>query len=423
MRLDKFKLENFRKFKDLSLDLKPGVNILIGENAAGKTSILEALTILLGSYFYGINSRFANSPSIHKTKDVTFSQNELGQFDRLYPTRLTAEGEIFNSSIEWNRELNSAKGKTTVKGLADLRKIIKNNLSQTLPIITYYSISRLQPTSMDSSSYQKDERFEAYELALNAKASVKKFIKWFENEDRISYQEKQDTYALTVVSKAIKSCIPNTKRVYYDAKLSEIIIENIHKEKTLFSLMSDGYRIITSLIGDLAYRCAVLNAHLGEHCLNKTNGIVLIDEIETHLHPSWQERVINDLQSVFPKIQFIISTHSPIVLSATKANVIHLDYLQNGKEQQKVYTYGRKTEYIMYSEQGVVGRPPVIQEQINRFYELIDSTVEELSEEKLSKAKRILEELFIAQFGEKDPDTVRAKSDYEFAEMEFKGEF
>ncbi len=413
MRIDKVNIKNFRKFKDLNLDIKPGVNILIGENAAGKTSILEALNILIGSYFYGINSRFVNSPSIHKTRDVQFSQNELGQFDRMYPTKLSAEGEIFNFPTQWDRELKTAKGKTTIKGISHFKKIVEQNSDDTYPIITYYSISRLQTTNIDLSSYKKDERFEAYEHALDAKASVKKFIKWFENEDRTSYQEKEETFALKTVSNAIQLCIPNSKRVYYDAKLSEIVIENKQNEKTLFSLMSDGYRIVTSLIGDLAYRCAVLNAHLGEHCLDTTNGIVLIDEIETHLHPSWQQRVINDLQSVFPKIQFIISTHSPIVLSATKANVIRLDNIELQTEKQEIHTYGRKPEYILYSEQGVKSRNQVVQDQIDQFYELIDS------KEGLIEAKEILDSLFIAQFGESDPDTVRAISDYEFALMEF----
>lgn len=129
--------------------------------------------------------------------------------------------------------------------------------------------------------------------------------------------------------------------------------------------MSDGYKIIISLIGDLSYRCAILNPQLGINCLSKVSGVVLIDEIETHLHPSWQQRILNDLGKVFPLIQFIITTHSPIVLSATKAHVIRFG---EKSVSTNTFTYGRKPEYIMYSEQDVLSRTKEVQDKIDLFY-------------------------------------------------------
>ncbi|MFA8451403.1 MAG: AAA family ATPase [Bacteroidales bacterium] len=415
MQLNKIELENFRKFKKLEVQLKAGVNILIGDNASGKTSILEAISIIIGSFFSGINSRFAISPSISPTKDVSFIKNKEGQLSRQYPTKLRAQGTVFDKEVIWNRELNSAKGATTKSGLSDLKVIIAENCNKKdLPVLAYYSTTRLQSDKNNSTSYKKDEIFEAYQNALNAKTSVNKFIKWFENEDRISYQNKSNTFALDIVSEAIKHCIPDCKRVYYDARLGEIVIQNLNKEITLFSLMSDGYKMITSLVGDLSYRCSVLNAHLKEKCLRETKGVVIIDEIETHLHPSWQQNIINELSRVFPKIQFVISTHSPIVLSAAKANVIGLDNNHSLEKSRKIYAYGRNLENIMVSEQGVYPRLSSIQNQIDRFYELIESKAG------LEEAERILKELFVGQFGESDPETIRAISDYELAKIEFK---
>jgi predicted ATP-binding protein involved in virulence len=324
MRIDKLQINNFRKFKDLNLNFKPGVNILIGDNAAGKTSVLESLKILIGSYFYGINSKHVNSPSIHKIKDIQFLQDEQGIFSRIYPTQVRAEGKVFDEQVCWSRELRTAKGASTTAGLSDLKKIVSVHKNDVLPIVAFYSTARFNVESRDSSPYKNDERYAAYKNALNANSSISTFVQWFENQDRISYQYKERTYALNVVSDAIMNCLPNCKRVFYDAKLTDILIEDENNVVTPFSLMSEGYRLITSLIGDLAYRCAVLNSSLEADCLRETSGVVLIDDIEIHLHPSWQQRVVNDLHRTFPKIQFIISTHSPIVLSGVQANVIRL---------------------------------------------------------------------------------------------------
>lgn len=417
MRIDKLQINNFRKFKELDLNFKPGVNILIGDNAAGKTSVLESLKILIGSYFYGINSKHVNSPSIHRTKDVQFLQDENGKFSRIYPTQVKAEGKVFNEQVCWSRELRTAKGASTTAGLSDLKKIVSVHENDVLPIVAFYSTARFNVESRDSSPYKNDERYAAYKNALNANSSISAFVQWFENQDRISYQYKERTYALNVVSDAIMNCLPNCKRVFYDAKLTDILIEDENNVVTPFSLMSEGYRLITSLIGDLAYRCAILNSLLEADCLRETTGVVLIDEIETHLHPSWQQRVVNDLHRTFPKIQFIISTHSPIVLSGVQANVIRLsdnavadDFITTDSD---ILTYGRRPEYIMYSEQGVLARTHEVQIQIDEFYSLVET------KEGLKDAKKILDNLFIAQFGENDPDTVRAVSDYEFALMEF----
>ncbi len=417
MQINKISLKNFRKFSELDMIFQKGVNILIGDNAEGKTSILEALKVVLGGFFCGVNSSFVNSPSIHKIKDVRYVQESEGNLTRHYPVSIIAEGHVFDSNVEWSRELNTAKSTTTISGLSNLKNIVSTNIEnekKSLPIISFYSISRLKSKTKDSSTYKKEEKYIAYKNALEATANIGDFIKWFENEDRISYQEKSNTNALEIVCEAIKDCLPNCKRVFYDSKLSDVVIEDNSNNFTPFSFMSEGYKLTTSLVGDLIYRCVTLNPHLKKDCLKSISGVVLIDEIETHLHPSWQQRIVEDLKRVFPKIQFIISTHSPIILTGAAANIIKLD--EYSTNQEKILAYGRKPDYVMYSAQGVDSRKPDIQNQINKFYELLES------KEGLFEAKKILKNLFYKQFGNSDPDTVKAQRAYEFAEFEFENE-
>ena len=91
-------------------------------------------------------------------------------------------------------------------------------------------------------------------------------------------------------------------------------------------MMRDGYRNMIGMIADIAYRCIKLNPHLGVNALKETNGLVLIDELDLHLHPSWQKAIVKELTTSFPKIQFVATTHSPfIVQSLAKDQIINLE--------------------------------------------------------------------------------------------------
>ncbi len=83
-----------------------------------------------------------------------------------------------------------------------------------------------------------------------------------------------------------------------------------------FNYLSDGFRSMVAMAADIAYRASLLNPHLGEDAAKETSGIVLIDEIDLHLHPKWQRRIVRELQSAFPDLQFIATTHSPFILQS-----------------------------------------------------------------------------------------------------------
>lgn len=103
-----------------------------------------------------------------------------------------------------------------------------------------------------------------------------------------------------------------------------------------FRMLSDGVRNMLAMVADIAYRAAVLNPQLEEQAASETPGIVLIDEIDLHLHPKWQRKVVNDLRKTFPKIQFIATTHSPFIIQSLKdGELINLDKLDNPIEVEE----------------------------------------------------------------------------------------
>lgn len=96
------------------------------------------------------------------------------------------------------------------------------------------------------------------------------------------------------------------------------VTPNGEKEKLQFRQLSDGYRNIIGMVADIAYRCIKLNPHLGENAVKETPGIVLIDELDLHLHPNWQRRIVEDFKNTFPGIQFVATTHSPFIIQSLK---------------------------------------------------------------------------------------------------------
>jgi len=131
-------------------------------------------------------------------------------------------------------------------------------------------------------------------------------------------------------------CLEDCQSVYYDLQQDRLVATLADKHSRPVNLLSDGQRTILAMTADIAYRAAVLNPHLGERAILETPGIVLIDEIDLHLHPNWQRKIINNLRTSFPLIQFMVTTHSPtIVQSLQPGEVINLNDYNIGEYYDK----------------------------------------------------------------------------------------
>ena len=165
--------------------------------------------------------------------------------------------------------------------------------------------------------------------------------------------------------------------------------------------MSDGYKNTLSMIGDIAYRMAVLNPTLGNQVLEKTPGVVLIDEIDLHLHPQWQQTILNDLHAIFPEVQFIVSSHAPAVINSVPKEQIRI--LDNGKIYMPVaQTYGRDANSILREVMQVSDRPVAVKLRMDLFYAYMD-------EKKYQEADKVLKEIENI-VGATDPDVAAART-------------
>ena len=172
-------------------------------------------------------------------------------------------------------------------------------------------------------------------------------------------------------------------------------------QKFAMDEMSDGYKNTLSMIGDIAYRMAVLNPMLGDKVLEDTSGVVVIDEIDLHLHPQWQQTIISDLNTIFPKIQFIVSSHAPAVINSVAREQIRI--LDNGEiYMPAAQTYGRDANSILREVMKVSERPTDIKQRMNLFYSYMD-------ENNYKEANNVLTEIE-AIVGTTDPDIAAAST-------------
>ena len=426
MTIDYMSISNFRKFENLDISLKPHMNVIVGNNAAGKTTVLDALAIGLGSFFLGIDG--IPSSGIKKT-DIRMVSNFVGSVvDRQPQLPVTIEccGVIDKESILWIRSLNSESGNTTygeanrIKEKASMFQVSirsgKNDV--VLPLISYYGTGRLWAQKKEKQSSEDrrlDSRFNGYTDALSAMSNEKLMISWFRKMTMIQLQEGKELPELKAVRKAIADCCQSGNSSYsevdvrFNLKTNELEIifidENGIKQNQPFHELSDGYKNTLSLVGDIAYRMAVLNPQLLDNVVRQTPGVVLIDEIDQHLHPLWQKTILNSLMNVFPKIQFIVTTHSPTVISsAENSNLILLD--NDGCHYYDRDVYGKDVNSVLCEIMGTKYRPDKIDRRIDDFNTCLDNG-------DYNKARIILDELK-ELLGENNTDVVNAQIAYDF---------
>ena len=331
MKIKNIKLKNFRGYKKLELDLDSNFNLIIGDNGSGKTAILEALTVAIGSFFLGI--RDVNSRNI-LSKDIHIHNFEDYE-EYLFPVIIEAEGEINNQELRWSRELNALRSRTTLIKAFSIKQFaheidnqIRRGVKINLPLLVYYATGRLFDETRNTKTESKNKehiasRFRAYNRCLEAKSTYKQFIKWFRSKELSQIQKQKIDINLELVKTAIVSNIPDCKNIFYEFdpdKQQGLKIQLSDKRILPFVSLSDGTRNFLAIIGDMAYKCVTLNPHLKKEVLAYTKGIVLIDELDLHLHPEWQRKIIQSLRNTFPNIQFIVTSHSPFLIQETAFN-------------------------------------------------------------------------------------------------------
>lgn len=353
MRIKNIDIKNFRCYEAATLNFHPHINIMVGVNGTGKTSVLEAIRILLGGIYCEIDKveNKITMPTI--TEDDVRLHNLEFQFDSKIEGSMELDAHLaHNQEATWDRWLEKKGGKTKfrkskdVKALSSrIQEIIRHGEKEAVPLIAYYSTDRYKKEKRNTGFEADGSRLRGYYNALDTMSNSWFFLNIIRTETYAEIQEGTSSPILKLVYDVIRQCVPNCKELQHNIKQDRLIIKLDNGEQMPYGALSDGVRSVLSLAMELALRCYLLNPYLGENAAKLTSGVVLIDEIDLHLHPEWQLHIVNDLAKVFPRVQFIMSTHAPLVISSIKEGKIF------SIADQQVYDfpnqYGQKTDQIL----------------------------------------------------------------------------
>lgn len=358
MRIDLLTVRNFRCFAEKEYDFSRRVNapdgngsfhVIIGANGSGKTAILEALAVAASGWFQGVRGDDVRHLRI---EDVRVQMHRYGpevREERQYPIRVEARGSAAGEAVQWAREFRGEGKRTNTKETRALQEIayrrglrVMDGHALELPLISYYGTGRLwlEPHTREKKRLMKKEtspaigeikkselpnyssqfasRLAGYRYSVNPRCSPSDLIDWLHFEALAAAQSQEESEQAKVVKAAISKSFEGCKAVEFNLRYGTLLLDVADRGLQPFSRLSDGQRNLVAMVGDIAWKAAQLNPHLGGKALQETPGIVLIDELDLHLHPEWQRQVVETLRDLFPAIQFITTTHSPFVVQAAR---------------------------------------------------------------------------------------------------------
>lgn len=372
MKLQTVEIENFRAIRSLTLPLDPALTVLHGNNANGKTSVLSAIAVGLGVVpsLLGRHGGISFKDTDRRTgsSGASVSLEVLDEPLGLRWTRYQTERGGVALKSNTRRLLPGATGLRDY--LKELTEATEANENPTIPVFAFYDTDRavFDLPERKRNFRREFNRFDAYIDALARKTSFKALIEWFYAQENAELRQQRErksfdfrSPSLEAVRHAITRVMPEVSEPHIEHPARFVVRyqpKDGKPEKLSLEQLSGGYRIILALVADLALRMSLANPHLDDPLSGEA--IILIDEVELHLHPEWQQRVLGDLRRTFPKAQFIVSTHSPQVLTTIEPHhIIRLQATSQGivAERETGPTFGAKSGDVLEAVMHVDQRP------------------------------------------------------------------
>lgn len=423
MRLTKLKLKNFRCFSSFEIELEKDITVIVAENSRGKSAILDGIALAVTPYLTCFNNarglNFTERDALQVVEMIKASgQPKIPRVQKKYPVVVEAEGFLGEDKVSWKRTLARQGGRTTGKDAQTLiaygekmQKAVHEAHDEhvVLPVIAYYGTGRMwdeekiAPLSKTELSLERDA---GYYQAIKPSSTYQAFALWFRYASMSAleygaYQKETKTKGinpykelLTAIKRALKEVIGGLgwTEIEYSVAQQSIVLINKQSGALPIGILSDGLRSVISIVADIAYRMVRLNPDLGSRATAQTPGIVLVDEIDLHLHPSWQQTIVADLRRAFPQVQFILTTHSPQVLTTVSAEAIRALRWESGDVEiySPEFSLGAESYQLLKEIQNVDARPqalPIVR-TLMRYLELINED-EWDSDEALSLRKEL----------------------------------
>ena len=412
MYFERTEIQNFKGIEKMNLEFSSGVNLLIGNNGVGKTTVLEALALSIQTYFSRMNDIAKKSI---KKDDVHFTSNLVGDASqhRVYSNPTVIKSEInlggleYSSEISREDETNATRTKYTGKEFAAAGRDLLNSQEAILPVICYFSTSRVVDTQKVSTNAvgknKLNDRRCGYIDCLNATLDRKALTDWTFKMAMAEYKKGTAVAEYEAFKKAVgifmqkMNDLEEIPLVEYTRDFEDITYAEDGKTM-LVNYLSAGYQSLLWMLMEISFRIALLNPELSDY--SQAEGIVLIDEIDMHLHPRWQWKILDALHSSFPKVQFIAATHSPIIISSFKDAKL-LSIGENGVEELSG-AYAYSIDDVVEYKQGSFGIPQELRRLKQEFEDAFCLRDKENSQKAVDKMKEL--------FGTSNTEVKRAEA-------------
>ena len=432
--VDSVLMKNFRCFESLKVkfnthgrtireqdnDCSVGpLTVIVAKNGMGKSTVLDAVKIVFGTFTAAFD--YPSCVHIDKSDIRIMTDGDSNQSTLALPVEIEADVKLAQHAYCVSRVLLRENGRTTtsgVKAIAEfgsrLKEQTKTDNTTVLPLIAFYGTSRLwkDHKNTDTDKPLLRSRDFGYDYCLSDDSNYKAVCQWTKDallaeltENQLQLQKNNVLHQqLQAMRNALSGLLEQegfSNFLHYNSYFKELavtqkneILEMTAMTSLPISVLSDGVRAIFAMVVDIAFRCAKLNPALGENACLQTPGIILIDEIDQHLHPAWQQKVIDTLQSAFPKMQFIVTTHSPQVVSAIPKECVRI--LNNGQVfEATIQTDGVESQDVLTQIFGTDAAP-----RQNNFVKMLDTYASMVAGGKAdSEVGRAVYQKLVAHFG------------------------
>jgi len=401
----RLRLENFRCFDALDMALEDDLTILFAENGGGKTALLSSLAMGLAAFQPG-SPKEARPSAQRDPRMITLEKQ--GKREAAGSCTIVWTAEVRGvGAVEWSTTLNPASGRASKRHGAVMGAIERTRIAgQHWPLFAWYGTNRLGlGLRRGNRARSTGDRWDGYVNALNPSLTDGPLLQWLTDEflsDAVRHRAGEpERFLDAAVAQAMVRATRGVEAVWYEPRESA---PSVRFEKNghvaLWSELSDGYHSFLALVADIARRSVMLNEGDGGDAPERAEGVVLIDEIDLHLHPRWQRVVIDGLRRAFPRLQFIVTTHSPQVLSSALNRQVRL--LIDGRIQtHDVYVEGRDSNAILRELMATDDRDEEGTDELRRLYGAIDAG-------RKDDAEKIYGDL-LRRWGDRDPALIRAR--------------
>jgi predicted ATP-binding protein involved in virulence len=431
MKIQNFQLNNIGLFEQIECVVAPTetysqqVTLFVGNNGAGKTTILKSIATALSWFVARLRSEKGSGspiPEIVIANQAHSGRIELVLCDQLQHQDFTAASDDnpFILTLAKTKKGRVGKYATRLSDVAELANFYRQALSQdanyNLPLIAFYSVERVVlDVPLKIRHRHNFMQLDGYDNSLSQGVDFRRFFEWYreredgENESSLPDEVLQQMQRIIKADESIWGQIKQLKQITRDRQLTAVrrAIEHFmpgftnlrvrRKPRLHMSIdkhgatldvlqLSQGEKSLLALIGDIARRLAMMNPSLDNPLLGE--GIILIDEVDMHLHPRWQRSLIDRLTETFPNCQFLLSTHSPLLVSDTPKLLVYV--VDDGKVTRLPDQYGQDANAVLLEVMDTDARNGAIQEQINDLYDAIHTGEIGIAEQRLSQLAQLI---------------------------------